>query len=81
MEIRNIFRQNIAIQAVPIGLFDRAAGRQRPRTVEHPDIVEAEKAALKDVQALWIFRFTHQVKFNNSLWKTRARKAKSPVPL
>ncbi len=25
-------------------------------------------------------RFTHQVKFKSSLWKTRSRKARSPLP-
>ena len=35
-----------------VGLFDVAAGGQRPRAVEHADIVEAEEAALEDVQAL-----------------------------
>ena len=28
----------------------------------------------------WSLRFTHQVKFSSSLWKTRSRKAVSPTP-
>src|SRR5262245_44792239 len=32
-----------------------AAGGQRLRTVERPDIIEAEKAALKEVQVLRVF--------------------------
>ena len=35
-------------------MLDVPAGGQRPRTVEHADIVEAEEAALEDVQTLWI---------------------------
>ncbi len=32
-----------------VGLADEAAGRQRLRAIEHPDIVEPEEAALEDV--------------------------------
>ena len=35
-----------------VGLLDVPPGGQRPRPVEHADIVEAEEAALEDVQAL-----------------------------
>ena len=35
-----------------VGLVDEAAGRQRLAAVEHADVVQAEKAALKNVPAL-----------------------------
>ena len=37
-----------------VGLLDMPAGGQRRRAVEHPDIVEAEEAALEDVLALGV---------------------------
>ena len=38
-----------------IRLLDKAAGRQRPRAVEHADIVQAEEAAFEYVQSLRVF--------------------------
>ncbi len=52
-------RQHIqAVHTHPAGrirLFDVAAGRQRRAPVENPDVIEAEKPALKDVLALGVF--------------------------
>src|SRR5262249_55999459 len=46
-----------AVHAHPggaVGLLEVAAGRQRRRAVEDPDVVEAEEAALEDVPAVGV---------------------------
>jgi hypothetical protein len=50
--MRSMLMLNIAIQAVPSDCSMCPPGGERPRPVEHADIVEAEEAALEDVQAL-----------------------------
>ena len=70
----------IAIQLVPSDWFMNPTGGQPLAAVEHADIVEAEKPALKDVPSRLSFWLTHQVKLSMSLWNTRSRNSMSPVP-
>ena len=57
-----------------------AAGGQRRAAVEDADVVEAEEAALEDVLALGVLAVHPPGELSSSLWKTRSRNARSPLP-
>ena len=76
--IRIRFRQYIAIQAVPSAWLMKppvGSGALRSNT---PMLSSPRKPPWKMLRPWASLRFTHQVKFSISLWKTRSRKARSP---
>ena len=77
MRIR--FRQYIAIQAVPSAWLMKppvGSGALRSNT---PMLSRPRKPPWKTLRPCASLRFTHQVKFSISLWKTRSRNAQVAV--
>ena len=75
-----MLRQYIAIQLVPSDCSmwpPVGSGALRSNT---PMLSSPRKPPWKTFRPSASFRFTHQVKFSISLWKTRRRKARSPTP-
>ena len=75
-----MLRQYIAIQLVPSDCSmwpPVGSGALRSKT---PMLSRPRKPPWKTLRPSASLRFTHQVKFSSSLWKTRSRKARSPVP-
>ena len=71
----------IAIQAVPSDwLMNPPVGNGAERS-KIPILSSPRKPPWKTLRPSASLRFTHQVKFSISLWKTRSRKARSPRPV
>ena len=78
MRIR--FKVYIAIHAVPSDwLMCPPVGSGALRS-KMPMLSSPRNPPRKILRPSASFRFTHQVKFSSSLWKTRSRKTRSPFP-
>ena len=78
--MRSIFKLYIAIQPVPSACSKCPPVGNLAERSNTPMLSIPKNPPPKILFPPSSFRFTHQVKFNNNLWKMRSKKTTSPFP-